>query len=1060
MTMANSDSVLDFWHSIEFFNSYDLDNSLDEARASRSVELVSAATLAEGMWEKQLERRRVLYLLPFDVSHVTLLIEQYVQGPEASEINRVRDTEMASTGLTCYARLTLDPSGKPDFQGMSVSALPWALGRLIEHDLGALCAVDFEGSVHALKRGLADDWSQCQGNMSGPELIDLIVTRLQQWANFDSPHADLAYMDIWPLPKGRKVPAAIEPTEAESESTAEQVPVDDLPILNSFYVHDLAQAKRLLNSDRPPLALKAYLALADRQKTDLDSEIGQEAIRVALQPEKGINGRWPSESQHIQSLMQQFALNSMRDMPVGEVLAVNGPPGTGKTTLLRDLIAHLVVERADVLSRLARAEDGLSGQSITAVFNKKSYKIPLLSEALTGFEMVVASTNNGAVENLSLELPQLKGIDARFSSWGYFKEVATRYAGAHDTKAWKAPEPVWGLVSAALGKKSNRRRFRDIFVNRAVTPTDKPGDRFLNTDKVDLPAWEKVGAMTYRHYKSSSSTQRPDFKGARQRYIKAREAYDEQLKHLQTLSTLYERLHQMFPAIKAMWPVAPALSPENLTELLEGCTRLIGRLKDRQQALERKLGPVFFRWLAQWFRKPLYKQWIDTCADADKAREFESELRDLPALIKTCDVQLWDGKPLDSKANQSRALWQGSTFNTVRSDLFVAAMTLHEAFFLEVANNDLIFALTAMLDRPPLQSARRAVWQWMFMLTPVVSSTFASIRAQFAGLEAEDLGWLIIDEAGQAAPQAAVGAIMRAKRVVVVGDPLQIEPVVTQSTRLLDTLGQHWLGDGRSRYAIDSHSVQTFADRGYREGVKHPLDEEKYIGIPLVMHRRCDNPMFDISNRIAYAMRMQHAKESTIAAHPVLGVSAWWSVVGESEDGTKYIEAQGQRLLGELVRLYQSVVKEGAASLPLVFIITPFREVKSGLVRLLGDPHAWAAKLPAHIKVPANLATWVRTCIGTVHTFQGKEADIVFFVLGCDSSRMGAIDWASASPNLLNVAVTRAKKHLYIVGDQALWGGQPHFDVALDFLTKAKASQQVVVRESFSGAAQTTGSTA
>lgn len=1045
MTMANNDSVLDFWHSIEFFNAYDLDNSLDEARASRSVELVSEATLAEGMWERQLDRRRVLYLLPFDVSHVTSLIEKYVEGPVANEINRVRDSEMASTGLTCYARLTLDLKGKPDFDGLSVSALPWALGRLIKHDLGALCAVDFEDSVRALKRGLADDWSQSQGNLSGSELIAQIVTRLRFWADFHLPHTDLAYLDIWPLPKGKNALTATEPDEPETESTSEQAQVDDLPILNSFYVHDLAQAKRLLNSAHPPRALQAYLALADRQKTDLDTETGQEAIRAALQPDKGISGRWPSESQHIQSLMQQFALNSMRDMPVGEVIAVNGPPGTGKTTLLRDLIAHLVVERADVLSRLEKAKDGLSSQSVTAVFNKNSYQVPQLCEALTGFEMVVASTNNGAVENLSLELPQLKGIDPRFSNWGYFKEVATRYAGAHVSKPWAAPEPVWGLVSAALGKKSNRRRFRDIFVNRAVLPTDKPGDKFLSMDKIDRPAWEKVGAMTYRHYKSS--TQRPDFRSARQRYIKAREAYDEQLQHLQTLSTLYERLHKMFPAIKAMWPAAPALGADNLTELLNGCARLVKRLEDRQLVLERKLGPAFFRWLAQWFRKPLYTQWINACADADKAREFVSELHDLPGLLKSCDVQLWDGKPLDSKANQSHAFWQGSTFNAVRSDLFVAAMTLHEAFFLEVADNQLILALTAMLERPPQQSARRALWQWIFMLTPVVSSTFASIRAQFAGLEAEDLGWLIIDEAGQAAPQAAVGAIMRARRVVVVGDPLQIEPVVTQSTRLLDTLGGHWLGDGRSRYAVNSHSVQTFADRGYHQGVKHPLDDDKYIGIPLVMHRRCDNPMFDISNRIAYGMRMQHAKESSITAHPVLGVSAWWSVVGESVDGTKYIDAQGQRLLGELVRLYQSGVGEGDASLPPVFIITPFREVKAGLVRLLGDPGAWAAKLPAGIKVPANLATWVRSCIGTVHTFQGKEADSVFFVLGCDSSRQGAIDWASSSPNLLNVAVTRAKKHLYIIGDQALWGGQPHFDVALECLTTAKASQQALIPE-------------
>ncbi|MFW8696380.1 hypothetical protein, partial [Mesorhizobium japonicum] len=59
-------------------------------------------------------------------------------------------------------------------------------------------------------------------------------------------------------------------------------------------------------------------------------------------------------------------------------------------------------------------------------------------------------------------------------------------------------------------------------------------------------------------------------------------------------------------------------------------------------------------------------------------------------------------------------------------------------------------------------------------------------------------------------------------------------------------------------------------------------------------------------------------------------------------------------------------------------------------------------------------------------------------VLGCDSTRMGAIDWACSTPNLLNVAVTRAKKHLYILGDQNLWGDRQYFEVARDLLSRAQ----------------------
>lgn len=77
-----------------------------------------------------------------------------------------------------------------------------------------------------------------------------------------------------------------------------------------------------------------------------------------------------------------------------------------------------------------------------------------------------------------------------------------------------------------------------------------------------------------------------------------------------------------------------------------------------------------------------------------------------------------------------------------------------------------------------------------------------------------------------------------------------------------------------------------------------------------------------------------------------------------------------------------------------------------------------------------ELRDWCKERIGTVHTFQGKEESIVWLVLGCDQRTAGAARWASDKPNLLNVAVTRAKHRCFLIGDQSLWGGLRHFTAA------------------------------
>lgn len=1035
MTESLAQKVLEYWHSVEFFNHYNLDDVIKNTRADERREFfISHDQMNEAEWAKHEDTVRYAYLLPFDVSQITDLATSRVAAATSS-LDQQRDQEHAPEGLTCFAQLRLSSEGVPDFKGLSLSTLPWAAGMLLQDRLQQLSATTFEESVNNVKEKIESAWSCRTDEQCTPNFLLTLADLLADWAGFRPHGKDIAWIDVQKQPSKAPPKPAAPPRENDNDAPEDPpAPLaDELPILNSFYYHDLKFAAAALKQPGAPHPLHSYLSPEGIAKLDLETAAGEQAIRDTLDPSHTNPGRWPAEPDQLQSLMQQFALNKMRALPAGGLLSVNGPPGTGKTTLVKDLIADLIVRRAEVLAALGSAKDGVASTSVKVGFGADSpVPIPTLIPALTGFEIVVASSNNGAVENLSLELPQLKGIAAGYQqTLRHFGEVATKYAGTRNGRPWKQPAPpVWGLISAALGKSKNRQRFQQIFGYNAETPSKRPGERFLKKELVDFDAWDAEGALNYWRFAKERKDSVPSFDSAKRRFLRAKADYA-------TYEANQIALRKKWLAFVDAWSAAkPALElhgdvQRDLQPLMDEFDARIRQFSRRLEQLELTLWPRMFRWLMRWLSKQKFTAWLDAKSRLLQAEDLRDDLATILKLQeKTGQLHLWDGLSLDSHRNQEAALWHGPAYNQVRNELFVAAMGLHQAFFLEAATRDVGFAIGDLLSKRVTYGSPLPVWQWLFLLVPVVSSTFASIRNQFRGVEPGSLGWLIIDEAGQAVPQAAVGALLRARRAVVVGDPLQIEPVVGIPTKLIEKLGEVWLGGQADAYAAHHHSVQTLSDRAHGYGVRHPLREDEYIGIPLVMHRRCDNPMFDIANKIAYRERMRHAKDGAVTAHPVLGKSDWWDVKGSCQQG-KYVPEQGRYLLERLIALYVSEAGAGRSGVPKVYIITPFREVKRGLTDLLLKKEEWAARLAPHgLAVPDNLEE-LRARIGTVHTFQGKEEDIVFFVLGCDQDRGGAVNWAASSPNLLNVAVTRAKKHCYIIGDKSLWGRLRFFKTAL-----------------------------
>ncbi|NHB87856.1 AAA domain-containing protein [Photorhabdus tasmaniensis] len=178
-------------------------------------------------------------------------------------------------------------------------------------------------------------------------------------------------------------------------------------------------------------------------------------------------------------------------------------------------------------------------------------------------------------------------------------------------------------------------------------------------------------------------------------------------------------------------------------------------------------------------------------------------------------------KYINDSELQRNAYWQDPTINHFRSQLFIAALDLHQAWLLEVLKHEIfrkkVFKLPEMLDGK-IDPNNKKIWQLLFMIVPVVSTTFTSLGSMFRSLGSEELGWLLIDEVGQAIPQVAVGGLWRSKRAIVVGDPLQIEPVFTTPPKLVEYISGTILKKDAEEWNPNRWSIQTIADRANRYG--------------------------------------------------------------------------------------------------------------------------------------------------------------------------------------------------------------------------------------------------
>ncbi|HBF30261.1 hypothetical protein [Rhizobium sp.] len=212
-----------------------------------------------------------------------------------------------------------------------------------------------------------------------------------------------------------------------SKATLEK---DEKPInpridpINSFFLDDLGAAINSVKNKQPAGLVLPYLAEpSESGRVDSTSiEAIDEKLSLDLLPD----GRWPS--QFSLTLMQQVAVNEgLRALHSGGLFSLNGPPGTGKTTLLMDVVAAILVERAKILTTFSTPNNAFKKCGEVKYPNQPNpANIYALDARLHDFIMVVTSANNGAVENVTREFPLQSKIDPQYHDIAdYFSPTAT-----------------------------------------------------------------------------------------------------------------------------------------------------------------------------------------------------------------------------------------------------------------------------------------------------------------------------------------------------------------------------------------------------------------------------------------------------------------------------------------------------------------------------------------------------------------------------------------------------------------------------------------------------------
>ncbi len=287
--------------------------------------------------------------------------------------------------------------------------------------------------------------------------------------------------------------------------------------------------------------------------------------------------------------------------------------------------------------------------------------------------------------------------------------------------------------------------------------------------------------------------------------------------------------------------------------------------------------------------------------------------------------------------------------------------------------------------------------------TPVVSSGRMMRDRQFSTV--------FIDEAAQALEPMCWIPISRSNRVIFAGDHCQLPPTVKSKEAEL----------GGLKETLFEHCMKI-----------------KDVSVMLDTQYRMNEQIMNFSNKIFYSNKLiaHDSVKETLLSYDKDEVLLNTAVEFIDTAGCGYNEKlnteslsisnpeEAQVLLAHLKRLLANYYLNDRKDIISLGVIAPYKE-QMQLLSILIEGDEEIKKYPARIAVK------------TIDGFQGQERDVMYISLvrSSDSKDIGFL----SDIRRMNVALTRAKKKLVVIGDSATLSNHPFYMDFLDYVESIHA---------------------